>query len=85
MPAATRILSLNLGSHTVGLAEFQTQSNGGLVLNGYRLREILADPSNESARNAQIAAALREMLASSGSRAARSFMRSPRNRFSRAS
>jgi hypothetical protein len=46
MPAATRILSLNLGSHTVGLAEFQTQSNGGLVLNAYRLREILADREN---------------------------------------
>src|SRR3954463_11603085 len=63
---ASRILSLNLGSHTIGLAEFQTQTNGGLVLNGYRLREILADPANESARNAQIAAALREMLAELG-------------------
>ena len=62
MAATTRILSLNLGSHTVGLAEFQAQSNGGLVLNGYRLREIPADPANENARNGQIAAALREML-----------------------
>lgn len=68
MPVATRILSLNLGSHTIGLGEFQTQSNGGLVLNGYQLREILADPANESARNAQIAAALREMLAALGSK-----------------
>src|SRR3954466_479885 len=68
MPAANRILSLNLGSHTVGLAEFHTQPNGGVVLNGYRLREILADPANESARNAQIAAALREMLAELGSK-----------------
>ena len=66
MPAATRILSLNLGTHTVGLAEFLTQPNGGLVLNGYRLREIVADPTNESARNAQIAAGLREMLAELG-------------------
>src|SRR4051812_4588032 len=63
MAVATRIFSLNLGSHTVGIAEFHAQANGGLVLNGYRLREILADPANESARNAQIAAALREMLA----------------------
>ena len=68
MPVATRILSLNLGSHTIGLGEFQTQANGGLVLNGYRLREILADPANESARNEQIAAALREMLAELGSK-----------------
>lgn len=62
MPAPNRILSLNLGSHTVGLAEFHALADGGLVLNGYRLREILADPSNDSARNAQIAAALREMM-----------------------
>jgi type IV pilus assembly protein PilM len=66
VPAATRILSLNLGSQTVGLAEFLAQPNGGLVLNGYRLREILADPSNEGARNAQIGAALREMLGELG-------------------
>jgi type IV pilus assembly protein PilM len=66
MAATSRILSLNLGSHTVGLAEFQAQPNGGLVLNGYRLREILADPSNEGARNAQIGAALREMLGELG-------------------
>jgi type IV pilus assembly protein PilM len=62
MPATTRILSLNLGSHTVGLAEFQAEPNGGLVLNGYRLREILSDSANDSARNVQIAAALREMM-----------------------
>jgi type IV pilus assembly protein PilM len=68
MAVATRILSLNLGSHTIGLGEFQTQANGGLVLNGYQLREILAVPANESARNAQIAAALREMLAALGSK-----------------
>ena len=66
MPTSTRILSLNLGSHTVGLAEFHAQAHGGLVLNGYRLREILADPSNESARNAQIAAALREIMSELG-------------------
>ena len=63
MPSATRIFSLNLGSQTVGLAEFRTQPDGGLVLLGYRLREILAEAGNESARNMQIAAALREMMA----------------------
>jgi type IV pilus assembly protein PilM len=66
MAAPSPILSLNLGSHTVGLAEFHAQPNGGLVLNGFRLREILPDPSNESARNAQITAALREMLGELG-------------------
>src|SRR4051794_9526787 len=62
MAATNRILSLNFGSHTLGLAEFQPQPNAGLVLNGYRLREVAADPANEGARNAQVAATLREML-----------------------
>ena len=62
MAAATRILTLNLGSHTVGLAAFATQASGGLVLLGYRLSEILGDTSNEGARNAQIGAAISEMM-----------------------
>jgi type IV pilus assembly protein PilM len=62
MSPRTRIVSLNLGTHTIGLAEFRLQPNGGLVLNGYRLREIMVEPSNETARNAEIAALLREML-----------------------
>jgi type IV pilus assembly protein PilM len=66
MPPASCILSLNLGCHTIGLAEFRGQPNGGIVLNGYRFREILADPSNESARTAQIPGALREMLGELG-------------------
>jgi len=65
-PQTRRILSLNLGTHTIGLAEFYAQPNGGLLLNGYRLREILVEPSNESARNAQIAVLLREMLGELG-------------------
>jgi type IV pilus assembly protein PilM len=65
-PQTRRILSLNLGTHTIGLAEFHAQPNGGLLLNGYRLREILVEPSNESARNGQIAVLLREMLAELG-------------------
>jgi type IV pilus assembly protein PilM len=63
MSPQTRILSLNLGTHTIGLAEFHGLPNGGLLLNGYRLREILVEPSNETARNGQIAVLLREMLA----------------------
>ncbi len=61
MAAPTRLVSLNLGSQTIGLAEFRTQPNGGVVLLGYRLREILAEAGNEAARNAQIADALAEM------------------------
>jgi len=62
MPAAPRIVSLNLGSQTVGLAEFQAQPNGGLVLTGYRLREIPADPSAETDRNRQISEVLPAMM-----------------------
>jgi type IV pilus assembly protein PilM len=65
-PQTRRILSLNLGTHTIGLAEFHALPNGGLLLNSYRLREILVEPSNESARNAQIAVLLREMLGELG-------------------
>ena len=66
MAGSTRILTLNLGSQTVGLAEFRTQPNGGVVLMGYRLREILAETGNETARNEQIAASLREMMREMG-------------------
>ena len=66
MAAAPRIVTLNLGSQTVGLAEFRSQPQGGLVLAGYRLREILSDGGNEATRNAQIAAAVGEMLAELG-------------------
>src|SRR3954469_2020798 len=63
MAASPRIISLNLGSQTIGLAEFQAQPHGGLVLRQYRLREVLTDASNEAARYAQLASVLREMLA----------------------
>jgi type IV pilus assembly protein PilM len=66
MAPRSRIVTLNLGTHTVGLAEFYALAAGGLVLNGYRLRDILVDPSNETARNVQIAVLLREMLAELG-------------------
>ena len=62
MAVLPRIISLNLGSQTIGLAEFQAQANGGLILSGQRFREILTDAADESARNAQIERALREMM-----------------------
>ena len=63
MPKPTRIISLNLGSQTIGLAEFQAQAQGGLVLQNYRLREVLIDPAAEGIRRAQISTTLREMMA----------------------
>ena len=63
MAKPTRIISLNLGSQTIGLAEFQGQPQGGLILQNYRLRELLVDAAGEEIRSAQISAALREMMA----------------------
>src|ERR1041385_935428 len=62
MAATSHILSLNIGSQTIGLAEFRTQPNGGLILRDYRLREILADPPGETIRQGRIAEAMREMM-----------------------
>ena len=62
MAAANRIISLNLGSQTVGLAEFHTLPHGGLVLHDYRLRDVLTDTAAEGMRYAQVAAVLREMM-----------------------
>jgi type IV pilus assembly protein PilM len=64
-PTAPRIITLNIGSQTVGLAEFRVQAHGGLVLLDYRLREISADPAGDFAgagRRAQVALVLREMM-----------------------
>ena len=63
MAKPTRIISLNLGSQTIGLAEFQAKAEGGLVLQNYRLREVLIDPAGEGIRHTQISTTLREMMA----------------------
>jgi type IV pilus assembly protein PilM len=62
MARPTHLISLNVGSQTIGLAHFRVQSNGGLVLVDYRLREALAEPGGEGMRHAQIAIVLREMM-----------------------
>ncbi|MEY2479786.1 MAG: type pilus assembly protein PilM [Verrucomicrobiota bacterium] len=63
MAILPRIICLNLGSQTIGLAEFEAQPKGGLILHGQRFREILgADAADENARCAQIVRALREMM-----------------------
>ena len=62
MPAAARIVSLNLGSQTLGLAAFQAQAHGGLVLTGYRQREILADPAAEGDRQTRLSEAIRLLM-----------------------
>ncbi len=62
MPAAPRIISLNVGSQTMGLAEFRTQAHGGLALQRCGLRELVVDPADEGMRRAQILPALRELM-----------------------
>lgn len=62
MAAASRIVSLNLGSQTLSLASFQAQPTGGLVLTGYRRREIVVDPALLGDRHEQIESTVRELL-----------------------
>jgi type IV pilus assembly protein PilM len=66
MPGPARLITLNLGSQTFGLAEFRV-APGGLVLVNYRLREVPFDPETGQRRDAHFAleegaAVLREMM-----------------------
>jgi type IV pilus assembly protein PilM len=60
MSPRTPITTLNLGSQSIELAKFYTQTQGGLILSGYQSRELV--PSSEEMRAVQIGAALREMM-----------------------
>src|SRR6266702_3610073 len=62
MVKPARLITLNLGSQTIGLAEFRVQGHGGLVLLECRLREIPGDPAGEEMRRTQMAIALREIM-----------------------
>ncbi|MDR3402755.1 MAG: type IV pilus assembly protein PilM [Chthoniobacter sp.] len=62
MAAKTRILSLSLGTQTIGLAEFKTGQNGGLILSSYETRELLADPAADATRLAQTKLVLDEVV-----------------------
>ncbi len=71
MAAKDRILSLDLGTQTVSIAEFRTGQNGGLVLNNYRSAELLADPAADATRQAQSRIAVGEMVQSLGYKGAK--------------
>lgn len=66
MPAASRIVSLNLGSQTLSLASFQAQPTGGLVLTGYRRREIVVDPAVAGDRHEQVESTVRGLMSDLG-------------------
>jgi type IV pilus assembly protein PilM len=66
MAAPPRLISLNIGSQTIALAEFRV-IEGRLVLQSYRFRETPLDPATGERRDAHVAlhetdAALREMM-----------------------
>jgi type IV pilus assembly protein PilM len=54
MPGPLRLITLNIGSQTFGLAEFRV-AHGGLVLVNYRLRELPIDPETGQRRDAHFA------------------------------
>jgi len=64
MAAPTRILTLSLGTQTIGLAEFNVGQNGVVVLSSYQTRELLADPAADSTRIAQANLLLKELVQS---------------------
>ena len=57
----TRIVTLNLGSQSLELADFRAEARG-LTLCGYCSRELLVEPAQQGMRLEQMGAALREML-----------------------
>src|SRR5437870_3934338 len=66
MAAPARLITLNIGSQTIGLAEFRV-IQGRLVLLNYRFREAPLDPATGQRRDAHVAVhetavVLREML-----------------------
>src|SRR5262249_16216879 len=65
MAGPARLITLNLGSQTISLAEFRV-AHGGLVLVDYRLREVPLDPETGQRRDAHVGleegAAVREMM-----------------------
>ncbi len=66
MAAPNRILSLDLGTQTVTIAEFQMAKEGGLVLINHRSTELLADPGADASRLAQAKIAASEMVTAMG-------------------
>ena len=71
MATPNRILSLDFGTQTVGLAEFQAGKDGGLVLTNYQTSELLADPAVDSTRLAQAKISIGELVAARGIKGAK--------------
>jgi type IV pilus assembly protein PilM len=66
MAAPNSIIALDLGTQTVGLAEFQRGKDGGLILSNYKTGELLGDPAVDSTRLAQAKMTIGEMVSALG-------------------
>jgi type IV pilus assembly protein PilM len=62
MAAPQRIVTIDLGSQSIGLGIFRVKPDGTIVLLEHRRRQILADPAGEAMRRPQMAAVLREIV-----------------------
>ena len=66
MAAPTRIYTLNLGTQTISLAEFQRNPDGGLTLARLKHSEILGDPGVDASRTAQTKLQVQQLAAGLG-------------------
>jgi type IV pilus assembly protein PilM len=71
MPGVARILTLNLGSQAISVADFRPQSGGGLVLSDYKRRDLAIENPGEPIRHTQITATIREILNELGIKSAK--------------
>jgi len=66
MAKPTRIFALDLGMQTVSLAEFHKLPDGGFSLHAFNQSELIADPSADATRPAQIKDAVEQLKATMG-------------------
>jgi len=71
MAASARIVTVNLGSQAISVAEFRRQGAIGLAIHSFRRRDVGIETPSESLRQAQITTALSEMLHELGLKHAR--------------
>src|SRR5437868_11017612 len=71
MAGPARIVTINLGSQTISLAEFRRKGKTGLILHCYRVRDVMSENPIDPLRLGQTTDALREILAELGIKSAR--------------
>ena len=69
MAAPKGIFTLNLGTQTISLAEFQRNADGGLILARIKHSEILGDPGVDASRTAQTKLQVQQLAAGMGLKA----------------